>query len=77
MDWQPIETAPKPGLGAAPNERYVLGFIPDEDAVDLNSCMSVVWWEPVMRGGTWWCDGDYAVHPTHWMPLPKPPATDS
>ena len=53
--------------------RYILGFIPDADALDLSSCISVVWWEPLLKGGTWWCDGDFSVSPTHWMPLPTPP----
>ncbi len=63
-DWQPIETAPKDGT-------QILGFADGRMAV-------VQWWEDfrywslVVCGayaddGEWW--------PTHWQPLPEPPAS--
>jgi hypothetical protein len=71
MKWQPIEKAPKKDIHET---EYLLGFVPDEAAVNRKSCIQVIWWEPNYgQGGKWWCDGDYAVHPTRWMPLPDPP----
>lgn len=74
-NWQSIETAPKPEFGATDPSRYILGFVPEtlEDPTDMQSCISVVWWEPKLGGGSWWCDGDFPVKPTHWMPLPAAP----
>ena len=56
--WQPIKTAPRDGENV------------------------LLWWfgRPVI--GSWlkrgeWCDetlGTYDEKPTHWMPLPEPPA---
>lgn len=62
--WQPIETAPKDG-------RYVLLMIP-------------AWYHPprwrVARwkdtGATSGFEGYYGPEPTHWMPLPPPPAQE-
>ena len=71
MEWRDIATAPQPEFGQ--EGRYILGFVPDGEAFELSSCISVVWWEPKVKGGCWWCDGDFQVHPTHWMPLPAPP----
>jgi hypothetical protein len=67
LEWQPIETAPKNGkdiLVAAP------GFTPE-----------LAWWdaEDVWLKG-WHCGGGRSdtygpsFEPTHWMPLPAPPA---
>lgn len=71
--WQPIETAPKTGkdLCAKP----FLGWCLDDTAPgggDIRVC----WWEPHMDGGRWHGDRDLPEHPTHWQPLPAPPATD-
>lgn len=72
-DWQPIETAPK-------NERLaLLGYAPGHGVVML--------YRSVWGGGTgyWYYkrENDYRemiaeeIEPTHWMPLPDKPETDS
>jgi hypothetical protein len=58
MDWQPIETAPRDGT-----EILVWGGGHD---------VASVWWQDGDEDV--WFNGDVIVHPTHWMPLPKPPA---
>lgn len=79
-DWQPIETAPKDG-------RWILlcgGKIDyGWDGDDQPACVAGQWTEHLNRRkvpeGRWqfaWFDGGYYgeyEHPTHWMPLPKPP----
>jgi len=61
MEWQPIETAPK-----------------DDTQILLTdgSEVSQGWWEPDYGWLGW--EVYRAVHrftPTHWMPLPDPPAS--
>ena len=77
-EWQPIETAPKDGT-------WVLlsgGDCGQES--DDPSCVSGQWTTYLNGGqceGHWqfaWFDGGYYGwydDPTHWMPLPNPPAT--
>jgi hypothetical protein len=78
MTWQPIETAPK--------MRNILLFavthVKDDGTVG-NWKMATGFWhtgyENDTGGRTPWCWGDqqlgkYEVQPTHWMPLPAPPA---
>ena len=61
--WQPIETAPKDG-------RTILGW----DRLATRA-YTMRWGHSVsiyvLR--EWWGEGG-AERPTHWMPLPKPPA---
>lgn len=62
MEWQPIETAPDNGI-------RVLVFVPafeGEPRVMEARCDMGDWGDPVY--GEWNCV------PTHWMPLPSPPA---
>jgi hypothetical protein len=62
MQWQPIETAPKDGT-------CVLLFYPD-----LMIRSVVVGWygsEGWVSDGFWVLD---KLKPSHWMPLPDPPA---
>jgi hypothetical protein len=67
-EWQPIETAPR-------DETYILGYADGE--------MTVVHWRDYDGEGCWQLavsglhadDGEW--WPTHWMPLPKPPKTES
>lgn len=74
LHWHPIETAPKTDpstMVAVP----ILGYCPDEPTTDK---IRVIWWEPKLGGaGMWYDDRDIRdiVKPTHWMPLPAPPAT--
>lgn len=75
MGWQPIETAPKDG-------RFLLLFGP-EGGVAPDGEYGVPWWCVANWGPTWnglldWSSGDDQppLKPTHWMPLPEPPATE-
>ena len=75
--WQPIETAPKSRETEHGVEGvYILGFCPEPDLSNLESCICVVWWEPNMKGGKgmWYGEGGFETRPTHWMPLPRQPA---
>jgi hypothetical protein len=58
--WQPIETAPK-------DKRAIVGFM----RVGSGNVTRVLHWDD--DDATWHSDGhDYK--PTHWRPLPDPPA---
>jgi hypothetical protein len=57
--WQPIETAPKDGTS-------ILGYYLNEMAVIRWQKGWNEWHYAQPRGSNWW--------PTHWMPLPPPPA---
>lgn len=75
--WQPIETAPKStAIGNAVHGIYILGYCPEPDICNLESAICVVWWEPLMKKGKgmWYGEGGFEVIPTHWRPLPAPPA---
>lgn len=64
MTWQPIETAPKDGT-------EVLGWL--SRSIDEQPYVETMWYVPDAE--VW--VGDYdgcRVLPTHWMPLPEPPA---
>lgn len=63
--WQPIETAPKDGT-------YILGYFPD--ACDyLPQCgITAIKWIGSYAG--WGTRGVCGLSPTHWQPLPTPPA---
>lgn len=79
--WRHISTAPKSTVSGDRNITglYLLGFVPDPDAVDRESCIRVIWWEPLMKNsrggrGIWVTDAsDAEVFPTHWRPLPAAP----
>ena len=64
--WQPIESAPKDGT-------RVLAFA--NDFIETMFWTVSVW---VSSGGAWVNDVNrsdtYEFNPTHWMPLPEPPA---
>lgn len=57
--WQPIETAPKDGTEILAVTTYA-----GEPYIDVVSFAHPYW----IRSNR------YACRPTHWMPLPKPPA---
>lgn len=61
--WQPIETAPK-------SRTSVLVFVPDRPP---RICSAM--WLASRSGGDWW-HGLSIITPTHWMPLPEPPADE-
>jgi hypothetical protein len=72
MEWQPIETAPGDGTP-------VLGWVAANDPKPFEKAgvMYVTW----SRKGSWifldtTAHGGARYHwePTHWMPLPEPPA---
>lgn len=70
-DWQPIETAPKTGC-------YVL-LARDHGLDDM--AMEGYWRDEINEGRfpAGWVmsidpDTSWPVEPTHWMPLPEPPA---
>lgn len=66
MNWQPIETAPKDGSRflSYSSERC-------KRCPPWASGVSVIHWD-----GEWWMltDGSHLHSPTHWIPLPEPPA---
>ena len=74
MEWQPIETAPKDGTyvlmvkkGLVPavarwqHDRQIFDFIEEEDMPTGDA------WQEYLAMCIEWT-------PTHWMPLPDPPA---
>lgn len=66
-DWQPIETAPQDGTRLILWGRYWSagqGFM-GEPLVGQHARDR---WE------VWGPGGRFGVRPTHWMPLPRPPA---
>ena len=68
MDWQPIETAPRDGT---------LILVCTRGYQRIRSMMTTFWSEAsAKRFGAkfgWYHEGDGAITPTHWMPLPAPP----
>lgn len=65
--WQPIETAPKDG------KRLILGW-DDSASLPMHCEMGV------FKGAKRWCNTyghPFSGEPTHWMPLPAPPASAS
>lgn len=71
-DWQPINTAPQPDLYDDSVCRYLLGIVPDkldEEPLDWRSLVTVIWWEPNIKGGCWCSEGAEGVEPTYWKPI--------
>ena len=66
VSWQAIDTAPKDGSSIWGWMR--IGF-------DGAYFQDVMKWLPTPSGG-FWVTHAMPVHPTHWMPLPEPPASD-
>lgn len=65
MSWRPIETAPRDGSG-------ILAFWGADTRCDERSYGVIVF-----VNGEWTNPDNYSVtygEPTHWMPLPEPPA---
>lgn len=73
MEWQPIETAPKDGTAilAYTNSEVLSLYWSDSIWAAVNN--------PVQKQGGGWVQevnrsDTYVYCPTHWMPLPPPPA---
>lgn len=67
MNWQPIETAPPTsGHGV-----HLLLYVPD---YALSSLIVEGWMNPAHPGSPWVAHNGGQLTPTHWMPLPDPPA---
>jgi hypothetical protein len=70
MTWQPIGTAPKDGTPVLVYDASWCGGPPRQTVTtwtrDLNKYRVVV-------GGSW----SGVSQPTHWMPLPDPPAEET
>lgn len=70
--WATMESAPKTS-----NEVLValpfLGWCPDPEA-DGGGDIRVCWWEPRLKGGSWWSDRDLPESPVLWTCLPSAPA---
>ncbi len=65
MTWQDIDTAPMDGteiLTYQQHVRYRGRFV------------VVHFFAEAWGGDGGWSDGEYDYQPTHWMPLPDPPA---
>jgi hypothetical protein len=70
-DWQPIETAPKDGTA-------ILAYYPDKAGFTARQDVVPVFWSG-WGGGVWensTSGGKPFQQPTHWMPLPGPPAAE-
>ena len=67
-EWQPIETAPRDGTVIWCYEKYGLGW---PHAIKFASYDE---WQGWIYADEMMCD--YVPEPTHWMPLPAPPASE-
>ncbi len=64
--WKPIETAPMDGTHFLAGQWFIEAGKPEFHC-------AVTWWS-----STWGFGGDTRVEdPTHWMPLPEPPSTQT
>lgn len=67
-EWKPIDTAPKDGT-------HVLVY---RSLLGKSDCIVEAWWKAdvfgdMCWGANGWTYPDFSP-PTHWMPLPAPPA---
>jgi len=83
MNWQPIETAPKDGTAILVwhPEPHVSRPADELGTYADNQTILIAWWHDYGTGnGHFYIDekdstGDHDwMYPTHWMPLPEPPA---
>jgi hypothetical protein len=70
-DWQPIETAPKDIVWASGATQYGVNIL--AGSVYSSEPYVCKWWQHG-EASNWIGPGGWPVNPTHWMPLPKPPA---
>jgi len=87
-EWQPISTAPRDGrdilvwwpMRALDDEGLPTGEIVDGRAFVSAWVIGGYWWEPKeVEDG---CDEEeiecgFTEEPSHWMPLPEPPAQEA
>jgi hypothetical protein len=81
-EWQPIEIAPKDGSAFLAYGRHTHRPKDAQRGVEAGDhwWAIILWdiWRPEEDGGRAWVfakDGNYTWSaPTHWMPLPDPPA---
>jgi hypothetical protein len=82
-EWQPIETAPKDGKSILVHDNVAPGLAAGV-AIECwaGNTDVAAWWENEDAGsGRWICymdrpqDPELHFTPTHWMPLPEPPAS--
>lgn len=76
MDWQPIETAPRSALAGQILTFRNYGGLEDSHPIKLGGkhghwFQTSFWSEKYSM----WVGWPLNVQPTHWMPLPPPPAT--
>lgn len=69
MNWQPISTAPKDGTVLLYGTMLTYCCSNDDRGKPMGKLVA----EGSRRGDRWWV-GLYECRPTHWMPLPEPPA---
>jgi hypothetical protein len=55
-------------ISMAPNDKAVLVYYDGQMMTAMHS------YSPAMQG--WWAWGSRQIYPTHWMPLPDPPARE-
>lgn len=67
-DWQPIATAPKDGT------HVLLVDAEDTPFADLEVCVGWFSFGEWRDYGDLGCNGQCDYAPTHWAPLPDPPA---
>jgi hypothetical protein len=77
--WQPIETAPKDRTLILLFDPEAIAAIPyDADAdISVTHPIFVGFWSHATCGRDYWNlahYSGYSFEPTHWMPLPGPPA---
>lgn len=73
-EWQPIDTAPKTRDRSGLSHMIILGFAADEEGYTLPSREG--FWNHELGRWVSTLDPAYSqsAHPTHWKPLPDPPA---
>lgn len=73
MEWRTIDSAPKDGAA-------VLVYVPEARTQTVGN-IAVGAQRPMANGETMWIIGGHFAfdvgQPTHWMPLPNPPATEA
>ena len=69
MNWQPIETAPRDGMEILAYREY--------SGITIASWADWISYSDLDPKSRWENRDGFEIHPTHWMPLPKPPELSS